>query len=98
MIWRRQTAASRNLCSLLAQDEEKASLWRGELDELLPELEMGRESELELSLERLAQAEQAMQRWQQEWMILTNRPMHRVSRLKYNNHGCCILKITRTDE
>jgi chromosome segregation protein len=51
---------------LLAQDEEKASLWRGELDELLPELEMGRESELELS-ERLAQAEQAMQRWQQEW-------------------------------
>jgi chromosome segregation protein len=51
---------------LLAQDEEKASLWRGELDELLPELEMGRESELELS-ERLVQAEQAMQRWQQEW-------------------------------
>jgi chromosome segregation protein len=51
---------------LLAQDEEKISVWRAELDELLPELEIGRESELELS-EQLAQAEQAMQRWQQEW-------------------------------
>ncbi|HQQ74221.1 MAG TPA: AAA family ATPase, partial [Pseudomonadales bacterium] len=51
---------------LLAQDEEKVGLWRAELDELLPELEIGRESELELS-EQLTQAEQAMQRWQQEW-------------------------------
>jgi chromosome segregation protein len=51
---------------LLQQDEEKIAIWRGELDELLPELEMGRESELELS-ELLVQAEQAMQRWQQEW-------------------------------
>ena len=51
---------------LLQQDEEKIAIWRGELDELLPELEMGRESELELS-ELLMQAEQAMQRWQQEW-------------------------------
>lgn len=51
---------------LLAQDEEKIGLWCAELDELLPELEMGRESELELS-ERLSQAEHAMQIWQQEW-------------------------------
>ncbi|HRF87977.1 MAG TPA: chromosome segregation protein SMC, partial [Pseudomonadales bacterium] len=51
---------------LLQQDEEKIAIWRGELDELLPELEMGRESELGLS-ELLMQAEQAMQRWQQEW-------------------------------
>ncbi len=51
---------------LLAQDEEKMSLWREELDELAPELEMGREAELEMG-DKLAEAEQAMQRWQQEW-------------------------------
>jgi chromosome segregation protein len=51
---------------LLSQDEEKSAMWRCELEELLPELEMGKETESELS-ERLLQAEQAMQRWQQEW-------------------------------
>ncbi|MCC7515886.1 MAG: chromosome segregation protein SMC [Pseudomonadales bacterium] len=51
---------------LLTQDEEKIALWRSELEELSPELEMGRESELELT-ELLSQAEQAMQQWQQEW-------------------------------
>ncbi len=51
---------------LLAQDEERASLWRAELEELAPELELGRETELELA-DLLAQAEQAMQQWQQEW-------------------------------
>jgi chromosome segregation protein len=62
-----QTDSSlRESTQLLAHDEEKINLWRAELDELLPELEMGRETELELA-DRLAQAEQAMQHWQQEW-------------------------------
>jgi len=56
----------RESMQLLAQDEEKIGLWRSELDELLPELELWRETELELG-ERLAEAEQAMQHWQQEW-------------------------------
>jgi chromosome segregation protein len=50
----------------LAQDEEKIAIWQYELEEMAPELELGRETELELA-ELLAQAETAMQRWQQEW-------------------------------
>lgn len=51
---------------LLQQDEEKMAMWSEELDELSPELEMGRETELTLS-DQLLQAEQAMQQWQHEW-------------------------------
>lgn len=58
--------ALRDSSRLLGQDEEKMQLWRAELDDLLPELEMGRETEMELS-EQLLEAETAMQRWQQEW-------------------------------
>ena len=75
---------------LLQQDEEKIAIWRGELDELLPELEMGRESELELS-ELLTQAEQAMQRWQQEWDDF-NQAATTATRSECSNRVCYILK------
>ena len=50
----------------LAQDQERVDQWRTELDELTPELELNRESEFSLS-DKLAEAEAAMQQWQQEW-------------------------------
>ncbi len=50
----------------LEQDQEKTATWTAELEELVPELELGRETELELT-EQLAAAEAAMQHWQQAW-------------------------------
>ena len=50
----------------MAQDQERVNLWQSELDELLPELELNRESELTLS-EKLVEADAAMQQWQLEW-------------------------------
>lgn len=51
---------------MLAQDEEKSAMWREELDNLGPELEINSEMELEIA-DALSAAEQAMQSWQAAW-------------------------------
>ncbi len=48
------------------EDSEKLALWRAELDEVAPELELARARQEE-SAEALALAEEAMQGWQGRW-------------------------------
>lgn len=50
----------------LSSDTEKQQLWREELEELAPDLEMARASE-EGTSELLANADESMQNWQQAW-------------------------------